>query len=427
MSASSTARQSWLAHLGWSLRAYGGLVLACAVGLGVVVPIVGSAQQATYEAEALVVASRFEPDLRALPQFAAAVFTNGAVGRQVAADPAMAGLPPTVVAQRLEVVTTEDSIALQVIGRDSDPVEAALLTNLAAEAFVEELNSSGEGIGSFGLQAPAQVPGEPAQDTTDIPIAAAVGATAGAILGFGLIALIAALRRAVLEAADVESTLGLRFLGRVVLPPAAADGFPGPRGVVGVPSVARWLAEAPTRRVILVSTRQAAAARQRLFVMLAVALSPVRATSVEAPTVLEDAVAAHLGIDSGPTAVQRVGGPGDELVLIDGAEPFQALLQSDDAGSVVLVIRRGTPLARLRALAADYLEEELFGVVIVDEPRTRGIKGAGRHEKSAAGQHVTTQRPSEKSLAGAATRSPATGQFVPARISGREGTGREDG
>jgi hypothetical protein len=340
----------------------------CVLGLAAVGALYSSLKPRTYEAQSLVVSLQLGTGVttKALPQLGATLFYSGAVAAQVVADPAVGGDPTTLIPNQVDVIVAQDSVVFTVVGRASDPVQAKRLADLAAAAFVSELNRPGPGVGVFKVQNEARVPTD-AQDVIGLPVLVGAGALAGLLLSLGILALIAAVRRPVIEAVDVESTLGTRVLGTVLLPAAPSGKFSGPAGVPGIAPITRWMAGAPSGLLLMVSDARTGPVRQQILVMLAVTLARYRPTSVQGAAPLRDAVEAqrrHAGIDDQKTAgAQKPAG--DELVFVDGDDPH-ALVDPRVPLSVVLVIRQGTSRARLRAAASEHRPGELFGVVIVD-------------------------------------------------------------
>ena len=360
---------SWATRLLWSLRNYAWLVVACVLGFAAL-PLAVPAPSPMYEAQALVITPALELDPSALPRFAEAIFTSGAVARAVAANPAIGGSPTELIPNRLDIVAPEDSIVFTVLGRNDDPTTAARLANVAAAAFVEELNKGGAGVGSFAVHTEARVPSQ-AVNPPDLSLQASVGAIAGGVLGLGLIALIAVLRHPVVEAAGVRSALGTPLLGTVLLHRPAAGRVPAPKDVPGITAVTRWLADAPPGRILFASSLRLTPARHHLLAMLAVALSPLRTTSVLSAQP-RDATQAHSEGDLGtePAPEPRDGSRG-LIVLVDGVEMLDTLDQMLTLASVVLVVRMGAPRATLRAMASGYCPEDLLGVIIIDTRQIR--------------------------------------------------------
>lgn len=355
------SRQS--GRLTWYVRHYAWLVVACVLALAAAPLLLGTGES-RYQAETLVVAQQLTANQEVLPQLAESVFAGGAVESAVAADPAVEG--GDLIPERLSVVTAEDSIAIVVQARDLDPTVAARLANLAAEAYVEELNRGGAGVGTFAVQAPAVVPAEPMSTMSPV-LRAAAGALGGLILGCGLVALVRTIRRPVLDFQDVEEAAGAPLLGIVELPRARGHAFPGPRGVRGVAAVSRALAGVPAGRLLLVSTAADAGPRQRLFVMVATALRTVRGVGIEAPPEVAQAVERHALED----ATSSPASP--DLLLIDGGSPVDLFSPGMVNVSVVAAAPRGVPRRTLRRLVSEYVGNGLVGVILLDEQI-----GAGR-------------------------------------------------
>ena len=364
-------------RLMWSLQRYAWVVLACVLACAAG-PLVLTSGSATYQAETLVLAEALAVNDKVLPSLAERVFANGAVAAAVAEDESVDGEASELVPGRLSVVAGEDSIVLTVQARDPDPETAARLANLAAEAFVEELNRSGAGVGRFGLHQEAAVPTEPVREISPL-LWAAAGALAGLLLGVGIVALIATIRRPVVTAEDVVGAAGVPLLGTVHLPLGRRTGYPGPLGIRGIATVTRWLATVPGGRLLVISSPTAAAVRQRIYVMAAVALSTVRPVRFEADKALVEAIEGHCAdLRSAGRPVQPAGEGTDALVLVDGGSPLELVDPAATSVSVVAVAPRGTPRRRLTALAADYVDGGLVGVVMVDVRPVFGSRAGGR-------------------------------------------------
>ncbi len=356
----------------WSLRHYGWIVVACVLALAAA-PLVLAPGNPTYQADALVVARQLTVDQEALPHLAESVFGSGDVEAIVAADPTVVD-GEDLIPDRLSVIAAEDSIAVVVQARDPDPATAARLANLGADALVLELNRAGAGVGEFVLQAPAILPTEP---LTELPpeVRAALGALAGLVLGLGLVALLAVVRKPVVTYHDVQAAAGVPLLGTVRLPRWVKGAYAGPLAVPGITTITRWLSTVPSGRLLLVTpptatgTSSAAWMRDRLFVMLGVALSPVRHVRLEGPTRLLDAIE-HLRLEHRDTSGS--GAPEDRpersLVLVDGGSPIDLVNWAGTSTSVVAVAPMGVSQRALRDLAAEYVGGGLVGVVLVEAP-----------------------------------------------------------
>lgn len=370
MSKAYAERAPQLALVRWGLRKFPLVIVACALGLGGALPLVVSTP-AGYHAESRVVARQLEMAPAALPSYARAVFASDALRQRVAAA---AGLSESDVADRLNVVVLENTVVLGVRARANEPRAAAQLADVAAEAYVVELNKGGSGVGTFELQSRAQLPTTLSSDGLSRWVTAVIGAIAGGLLGVGLVLLLAAAQRPVLRARDVASAVRQRLLGVVVLPAISAGQPPDPRAAPGLVPVARALLPLIEGSVVFASAERAAAARGRLLVLLAMLLSRR----------LDVFVSGSPGVRSTVATILRAANlegddrtPRPALELVDGAPPADTLDVPQWRLPVVLVIRYGEPRASLRRLAADHYDEEILGVVILDERRVR-LPGPGR-------------------------------------------------
>jgi hypothetical protein len=349
----------------WSLRRHAWLVVACVLLVAGASLLIAPATP-VYQGQALVVAQQLTMKSEALPALAESVFEDGTVATAVAADPAVGGDRSGLIPNRVSVVAAKDSIVIAVQGRDPDPATAARLANTAATAYVDALNRGGAGVGQFSLQTPAPVPTAP-MEKLSVPMRAAIGALAGLILGLGLVALLAALTSPVVTARDVEQTVDVPVLGTVQLPPMKRGEYPGPLGVPGIATVTRWLATVPSGRLLLISPPSAIAVRQRVFVMVAVALWTLRTVWFEACQELVQAVDRHcLDHRNAGRAVHARQAGSDELVLADGGSPLEIADPATTNVSVVAVVPHGLSRRRLRTLASDYEDGGLVGVILVD-------------------------------------------------------------
>lgn len=361
-------------NLLWFLRHFAWVALACVL-LGGAAPLLVAPSQATYEATSLVTAREIAENERVLPALGSAVFDNGAVAAAVAADPAVGGDPDDVVPGTVSVVTGPNSRTMVVQARDRDPGTAARLADIAANTFVAELNRGGAGVGDFIVQAPAVVPSSPVHQVSDL-VRAGLGALAGLVFGLGVIAIIASLRRPCVTSRDVEAAVGVPLLGTVELHRARPGTYLGPRGVRGIATVTRWLATTESDRLTLISAPSAAGIRHRIYVMIAIALSTLRPLRLEAAGEIVDVVrgqAPHGRI--APSAREAGDVPTGELVLQDGGSPFELVDPAAATMSVVAVAPVGISRQHLRAVALDYLNGGLVGVVLVE--RRLGLRRAG--------------------------------------------------
>lgn len=353
-------------YLTWCLRHFGWVVLACAL-VGAAVPLLVAQTETLYQADALVVARQVDANPRVLPSLGQAVFVDGAVADAVAADPSSGGARG-LIPDRLSVVTGPDSITMVVQARDEDPDTAKTLADVAAAAFAAELNRAGSGVGEFAVQGKAVVPTAPLGAVSD-SLRAGLGALTGLVVGVGLVALIAALRRPCVTARDVESAVGVPLLGTVELPRAVPGTYLGARGVRGIAPVTRWLAAVPSGRLTFISSRSAEGMRHRIYVMVAIAMSTVRSVRLRARPELLDAVRQQSPpMAAGALSAPGRGDPGDtaDLVLVDGGSPLDIVDPGVATTYVVAIAPLGIPQRRLRALALDYRGGGLVGVVLVN-------------------------------------------------------------
>ncbi len=350
-------------NLAWSLRHFGWVVAVCVLA-GAAAPLLVAPTVRLYQADALVVARQLTVNAKVLPALAESVFADGAVATAVAKDPAVGGQTAGLVPDKVSVVTGPDSITMVVQVRDEDPGTAARLSDLAANAFATELNRAGAGVGAFSVQSKAVIPTAPLDVLSD-RVRAGLGALAGLIVGLGLVALIAAVRRPCVTSGDVDSAVGVPLLGTVELPRAAPGVFLGARGVHGIATVTRWLASAPPGRLTLISEPSAEGMRHRIFVMVAIAMSRVRTVRLQARREVVEAVRQHVPRDTdGPAPRPRHEETG-ELMFIDGGSPFELVDPAATPAHVVAVAPLGISQRRLRSLALDYRSGGLVGVILV--------------------------------------------------------------
>jgi capsular polysaccharide biosynthesis protein len=362
----------------WCLRRFWWVVAACVV-VGASAPLVLTQSAPVYQADALVFARQLNMNPRVLPRLAEAVFASGAVEARVVADPEVGGTGE-LIPDRLSVVAAEDSIVLVVQARHSDPATAARMANTGAVAFVEELGRTGAGVGEFALQSEAIVPTE-ALNAPSFPARAGLGALGGLGLGLGLVALITAVRRPIVSAYDVRDAAGVPLVGKVRLQHVPPGSYPGPMGVRGIATVARWLATVPPGRLLLVSSPAAAGLRHRIFVMCGVALWTLRKVRFEAPALLVQAIDEHCveHRDAGRVVHPR-GESADALTLVDDGSTLEIIDPIETNVSVVAVAPLGVSRRQLRAVTADFADSGLVGVVLVDAaPALRRGVGDPRH------------------------------------------------
>jgi hypothetical protein len=357
-------------NLAWCLRHFGWVVVVCVL-VGAAAPVLVAPTTSIYQAEAVVVANPFTAEPRALPSFAEAVFADGAVATALTADPAVTGSTAGLVPGKVSIVAGPDSITMVVQARDEEPGTATRLANLAADAFVAEANRGGAGVGTFVVQTDAVIPTAPIDVVSD-RVRAGLGALAGLVLGLGLIALIAALRRPCVSSRDVEAAVGVPLLGVVELPRARAGVYLGARGVRGIATVTRWLATSPSGRLTLISSPSMEGARHRLYVMVAIAMSTVRSVRLHARREIVEAVRRQAPRDTAAAPARPGHEDTGELLFVDGGSPLEIVDPIATPAHVVAVAPLGISQRRLQALALDYRSGGLAGVILVQRRLASG-------------------------------------------------------
>jgi len=372
----------------WGLRTHAAIIMTCSLGLGIALPFLTAAKP-SYQAEVNVVALQLDAEVsaRVLPAYGREVFTSDAMVRQIVTR---SGIQEEILADQLVLVAAEDSIVLSVRGRAEEPLAAARLADLAAAIFVIELNR-GRGIGTFGVQSPATIPTGVTSEGAPASLKGAAGATAGALLGLGLIALLAAVRRPVLQSADAQSAVGKPVIGTVVMPAARVDRRPSdPYKLPGLVPLARALLPLIDGKLVLASSAQCASVRQRLLILLALTLAPFRGITVNGPPALQAALGKQF---EGQVLGSWRRKAGARLELVDGDEPADSLQGPQGRVRVVLVVRYGAPAARVRRLAANYLDDEILGVVIVEERGALSWRQIARRDSMGTAPKATDPQP----------------------------------
>src|SRR5829696_5703066 len=328
--------------LGWGLRRYWLLVLACVLLGGAFGPAAARRFDAPAEAEALVIANRLDMDLVALPRYGEAVFNNGSVAQAVAANFPDVGDFSDIIPDLVSLEATQDSLVFRVTGRDDDPRIAADLANVATDAFIEALNTAGVGVGTFALQSPARPPAEPDEGLSTV-VAVAAGVGAGLLLGLAAVSLVLIVRRPVTAAEDAEEATGVAALGVVSVPRTRRGETAPPEQFTGLLPVCRRLLSLSTPTVLMVSRPREKSAQQHVTAALALTLQGVRDVHVVGG-----------GAPETDHQLDRPKGGRRPLTLVDGSEP-SALLQPPTETLTVLVAAVGTSSATLRAAVAEHL------------------------------------------------------------------------
>jgi hypothetical protein len=172
-------------------------------------------------------------------------------------------------------------------------------------------------------------------------------------------------------------------------------------GVRGIAGVTRWMAGLPAGRLLLISPQSAVAIRQRIFVMIAVALSTARPVRFRAAQELVDAIEGHRAtLRPAPETDDQSGADPGEIVLVDGGSPMEILDPAITDVSVVAVVPRGVTRRQLRVLTDDYKDAGLVGVVLADvrqgsrgEPMRRVAPAASPRAEGALTPGATVPEP----------------------------------
>lgn len=351
----------------WGVRRYWFVLLACVL-LGAVVTPWSLAQRSTaVEAEALVLAQRLDMDLEALPRYGEAVFGNGEVALAVAT--AVGGVGDRIVPERVSLVTEQDSLVMRVVGRDDDPATAADLANIAAEAFVQALNSTGAGIGLFALQSSAEAPASASADAgVGTALGAAVGGSAGLVLGLAVIAFLLVARRPVIAAGEAEAMTGVPTLGAVSVPRTGHGSFAPIEAFRGLVPVCRRLLAMPTPTVLLVGLPRDRALRDQLSVAMASVIMKVRPVTLVGPADAEAVVTRRASAVDSPTEPSTAAVP--PVTIVDSRDPIDFVRPPQHAVTV-LVARVGISSARLREAAAEHLGGSAESRILLVDRRGR--------------------------------------------------------
>ncbi|MDT0277374.1 YveK family protein [Blastococcus goldschmidtiae] len=365
--------------LRWGLQRYFPVFLACLLLGGLLAPFAVLRVESPAEADALVIAQRLDMDLEALARYGEAVFNNGPVAQAVAGRYGAGGDFQDVIPDRVSLLATQDSIVFEVTGRDPDPDVAAGIANTAAEAFVEELNSAGVGVGIFAVQSPAVPPAE-APSGTSTTVATAVGIAAGLLLGLVAVSLLLVVRRPVITPQDAEEATGVRALGVVAVPGTKRGQVAPPHAFAGLIPVCRRLLALSMPTILLLSRPREESARRSLSVALAQILMRVRDIHYVGAPEDEAAVEGAHGDRPGSPRAERLPaahhrqGADPDMTVIDGNHPL-ALVQPPDVTASVLVVPEGISAAALRTAVVEHLGGSAEPRILLVKPAARW-KGA---------------------------------------------------
>ncbi|MDP5183791.1 hypothetical protein QOZ88_14220 [Blastococcus sp. BMG 814] len=341
--------------LRWGLRRYWPVFLVCVLLGAVAAPLAASRVEKPAEADALIVATRLDMSLTAMPRYGETVFDNGQVAQAVAAGFGDVVPLRNIVPDRVSLVADQDSIVFRVIGHDPDPQTAADLANTAATTFVDALNAPGAGVGLFQLLSQAQPPPPPGPALNE-KLAVVVGGATGLVLGLTAVSLLLAVRRPVIDAAGVDDATGVPALGTVTVPRTRRGRSARPDQFPGLIPVCRRLLRLKTPTIVLVSRAGEERMRGKLSVALTSVLMRVRDIRFIGPADLHEVVSerkAALGADPGRLDLSGTDGP-TGLTVIDSNDPLD-LVQPPELTAAVLVAREGISSAALRAAVLEHL------------------------------------------------------------------------
>lgn len=371
-----------VAVLGWGLRRYSVLFIACVLLGAVLAPLAVLKRATPAEAHALVIAQRLDMDLNALPRYGEAVFNNGEVARAVATSLGDLGAVNTVIPERVSLLAEQDSIVFRVVGRDLDPQTAADLANVAAGAFVQALNAVGAGAGVFGLQSPAEPPDE-GSSSLGVVLAVPVGLIAGTVLGLAVVSVILVARRPVLDAVDAEDVSGVPALGTVTVPRTRRGVFPHPEEFSGLVPVCRLVLKLPASTLVVISQSRDASIREQVSVAMASVLTRVRDLRFVGPAELQAVLAERevaFGESSEPTYVLDAA-EAQRLTLVDSREPLD-LVQPTEATATVLIVRAGIRSTALRAAVVEHLGGSAEARILLVKRGRRSRHGSAAQQQS---------------------------------------------
>jgi capsular polysaccharide biosynthesis protein len=373
------------ARLGLLLKRYAVWVVLCVVVVTALAMTVGPRSpgaEASYEASAVIVAQDLKIRPEGFPRFAEAVFGTGAVAERAVV---LGDLPytPDEIPDHAVLKPYENTVALQIIGRDQNPRLAADVANGVANAFKDELNKAGPGVGVFAVQDTARVPTRPVS-SAQAPTTLILGVAVGLLLGVGMVALYSAVRRPVLTAADAAAITGGPVAASVVLPRSGLGRASIADPPLGVAAIARGLFPRPRGVAALVPVAGAERACSELAILTTSVLAARGATYLVAAGPLPPE------LDESP-AVLVPGVPdvaGASPVLIDRPSEFDLVKLTPSGAALFLVVTAGTPRSAVRRAVDQFLPGELKGAVFVRRPRLSLSRSAQRRPDRAEATDV---------------------------------------
>lgn len=345
-----------LTVLGWGLRHYAWILLLSVCALGIAVPLTAQRGPESYEAEAQVGPSaplnlnNIDP----LPRLGESLFRNGSVAEAVrqSFDPPLAP-SENVIPDRVSLITSQDNVVLTVVGKASDPNDAAALAKVAAATLRDELNRYEQSVGSFTIQRNAVPPGRPVSRLGLVP-AVLVGVLAGVLNGVGIIGLLLLRRRPVLSMDNAEATTGARVLGQVWLGRTSGESR-------GLPQLCHTILTSDCEELLFVGTRKSASHRRQLTRLLVDVLAGRRDVKPTNELRTDRPRARPKG---------RVSGGAPRLLVTQDASQSQLVVRSERS-LAVLVAPYGVSRASLVRQVAQYLDDGASGILLVRHARRR--------------------------------------------------------
>lgn len=225
-----------LTRLWWAIRRYAVpmvlVVAASALALALLLP---SDPADEYRASALVVANNVDGiSAEHLPRMAEAVFTGQYVPREAVESGGLPFTPEEFVEDHAEIETFDGTVVIRVNGRADDPELSARIANAGATALVTQLNEIGPDIAQFSVLESAQAPGDPAEEGLRIPMPL-LGLLLGLVLAGGLLMLLLAVRRPVMNPRQAQTLTQVPLLGSLRVSRAGSLDAPADaEGIVGL-------------------------------------------------------------------------------------------------------------------------------------------------------------------------------------------------
>lgn len=394
-------RTDAVSRLGWGLRRWWWIPLIVVVlvttPLILLVPRI-LPEDPAYEARALVVANELEIRAEQLPRLAETIFTGGQVAEAAVEAGELPWEPRDLIPEHAELEPLQDNILLIVVGRASDPALAATTADSAAQALVEELDSVGPGLGSFSIQADARVPEEPQQllGSRTVFVAAVI---VGLAAGFGVLALLLVVRRPAITGGEAAETADSDLIGVLRLP--RGRDLPAVTEVLGLSALARRIHPdmAGTSAFVGLTRRGRAADEAAVLVTLALArFGPVDHVPLgDEPRYAEELYSSARVSMCPPDELTSTGGDVPTVISGTSAELLDVPQHVPPGTRIVLVAREGIPSRRLEQARAQFLEEEIAGVVFVLRRLRR--RGGGKPAVDVT-RAEPDDRPAEPSPAG---------------------------